>query len=186
MKRFLKYLILFVLILTGCTDEKIISEDTKTFKEEYESLNNSGIEVNINEEDIDILNFNEVKSLLTEGSGVVYFGFPSCPWCRNIVPILLDVLEDNNETLNYVNVRNLSSEDYNSLKEMLIDYLTNDKEGVPTFYVPDVYFIKEGKIVGNHLGSVKTQSNPYVSLDINQKEELYNIYNELLKKVKEK
>ena len=182
MNRFMKFIILVALLLTGCANKEI-SEDTKIFKEEYEALNNSGIVVNIEDEDIDILDYNEAYNLLTTGTGVIYFGFPSCPWCRNIVPVLLDVLDKNNETLNYVNIRNLSNDNYLKVKELLNEYLTVESNGERIFYFPDVYFVKDGKIIGHHIGSVKTQTNPNVSMDKKQKKELSNIYKELLKEM---
>ena len=48
-----------------------------------------------------------------------------------------------------------------------------------------VYFnaYKDGNIVGHHLGSAPSQTNPYVALTENQKQELINIYEELISKM---
>ena len=38
----------------------------------------------------------EIVKILNEGTGVIYFGFNSCPWCRSMIETLLKVIDDNN------------------------------------------------------------------------------------------
>ena len=35
-------------------------------------------------------NYDEIFEILESKSGVIYFGFPECPWCRNIALPLVD------------------------------------------------------------------------------------------------
>ena len=75
------------------------TSDTLAFKEEYESLNDTGhlhIEVPTTM-DIDTLEFSELKQLLSDSktSGIFYFGFPTCPWCRNLLPELFAAMQEN-------------------------------------------------------------------------------------------
>ena len=70
--------------------------DNIKFKEEYERLNGkkseSGtyLKVKIDKDNPMIYaNIEDVQKLLENGTGVVYFGFPECPWCRNMVPNLI-------------------------------------------------------------------------------------------------
>lgn len=163
------------------------TEDSLRFKEEYEALNSS-IHVSIDEVNpIKYATFEEVENLLTSGTGVVYFGFPSCPWCRNMISVLLDVAQENNyETIYYFNPRDIRSndnDDYNRLIEILGDYLL-ESEGNKVLYVPDVYFVKDGNIVGHHLSTVDSQTDPSISLNENQVTELSNKYQGLFDKIK--
>lgn len=163
------------------------SKDSLRFKEEYEALNNY-IKVSIDDDNpIKYAEFNEVETLLTSGTGVIYFGFPSCPWCRNMIPVLLDVAKENNyDTIYYFNpsdIRSNDNSDYNRLIEILDDYLLEDA-GNKKLYVPDVYFVKAGKIVGHHLSTVESQTDPKVSLNEEQVNELSGIYQDLFDKIK--
>lgn len=162
-------------------------EDSLKFKEEYESANSS-ITMTIDEDNpIKYATFEEVEQLLTSGTGVIYFGFPNCPWCRNMIPVLFDVAKENNyDTIYYFNprdIRNDDSSEYKRLIEILGDYLL-ESEGNKVLYVPDVYFIKNGNIVGHHLSTVDSQTDPSIRLTDVQVQELSNIYQRLFDKIK--
>ena len=162
------------------------TEDSLRFKEEYEALNSS-IRMDIDESNpIKYASIRDVEQLLTSGTGVIYFGFPSCPWCRNIIPVLFDVAKENSyETIYYLNPRELKSDtnNYNKLINLLSDYL-EELDGNKVLYVPDVYFVKNGTIVGHHLSSVDSQTDPKVALTESQVDELSNIYQQLFDKIK--
>ena len=178
-------LVLSVVLLTACMKN---NTDGEKFKLEYEALNDKGIIVEINADaNIKYLELTEVLDLFENKTGIIYFGFPNCPWCRNIIPILLDVAKDNNEVVYYFNpreVRGTDDPDFAKLMEILYDYLHSDENGEKVLYVPDVYFIKNGNIVGHHLGSASTQNNPYEKLTEEQIKELKEIYINLLNKIK--
>lgn len=166
-----------------------LKSDSVKFKEEYESLNDTNIVMNIKENNpIEYLNIKEVFELFENGTGVIYFGFPGCPWCRNMIPILFESASINNiDKVYYFNpreIRNANSDDYTRLIEILKDYLEEDENHEKKLYVPDVYFIKDGKIVGNHLGTVSSQTNPKIELTEEQKQELLDIYNNLFSLIK--
>lgn len=199
-KLYVLMILLLVFPLSGCTNEKkekqndpIISDksDFEKFKNEYEKLNpnedEKGITVNIESDNIKYLTVEESIDFLKNNTGIIYFGFPSCPWCRNIVPILLEVGRKNNMIINYVDVsvKDGNEDFYNQLKTLLNDYLMENSDGVKTLYVPDVYFVKDGKIKGHHLGSASTQTNPYEVLTDEQVNELKKIYSDLINQIKE-
>lgn len=190
MKKFLSILSCLVLlvIITGCGNNKN-SDDALKFKKEYEELNSSSVNMDISENNpIKYATFDEIIDVLTKGTGVVYFGFPGCPWCRNAIPVLFEVAKENDvDTIYYFNpreIRNSGNDAYQQLTTILNDYLEENDEGVKTLYVPDVYFVKDGKIMGNHLSTVDSQSDPYNPLDEEQRTELKNIYQNLFDKIK--
>ena len=52
------------------------------------------------------INFDEAIQYFTqEKSGVLYFEFSSCPWCKEAKPILKKVAKDNGIDIQYVKVR---------------------------------------------------------------------------------
>lgn len=168
-----------------------ITEDSCKFKEEYEKVNSNEGAVKItipNNAPVKYLSSDELFTKIENKENfVVYIGFPTCPWCRNIVNVLFDTANDNGATIYYINARELKSsslENYNKIYELLYDYLDTDQTGNKVLYVPDVYFFKDGSIVGHHLGSVASQTNPKILLNSAQKKELKVIYQDLFNKIK--
>lgn len=168
-----------------------ITEDSRKFKEEYEKVNSNEGAVKItipSNAPVKYLSSDELFTKIENKENfVVYIGFPTCPWCRNIVNVLFDTANDNGATIYYINSRELKSsslENYNKIYELLYDYLDTDQTGNKVLYVPDVYFFKDGSIVGHHLGSVASQTNPKVLLNSTQKKELKGIYQDLFNKIK--
>lgn len=166
-----------------------LKSDGEKFKAEYEALNNENVNINISKNNpIKYVTLDEVFDIIQNKTGVIYFGFPGCPWCRNMIPVLFEVAKNNNiDTIYYFNPRNVKKSDndeYNKLKEILNEYLFEDENGQKVLYVPDVYFIKDGKIVGHHLGTVDSQEEPTISLTEEEKNELLDIFNELFEKIR--
>ena len=73
-----------------------IKTDAVKFKEEYESFNEKIIEGTEKQySSIELLeknpfyyaSYEEIDKVL-DGTGVIYFGYPECPWCRELVPLL--------------------------------------------------------------------------------------------------
>lgn len=192
---------------------KEINSDSLKFKEEYESLNgkenSSGknyLSLNISSNNpIVYSSFQEVYNLIEKGTGIIYFGFPGCPWCRNAVPVLLDAAQELNiSKIYYFNALSIrdkkhldengniitdeeGTEDYKKLVEILYDELPvydglND-DSIKRLYFPTVVFVKDGKIVGIHTSTVDSQSDPYIKLSEEQYSELKNIYLDLMNKI---
>lgn len=92
----------------------VLTADEKKFKEEYESLNGTtksngttvtDVEI-IKDNNIEYITIDEAADILDSGSGLIYFGFAACPWCRNAVPELLTAMSNSNlDKIYYVNVR---------------------------------------------------------------------------------
>lgn len=145
----------------------------------------------------------EIKELLDNGTGVLYLGFPTCPWCRNIVSVLNEAGSDYGiAKINYYNIKDIRSsfsfdENNNLIKtdgskfytyllekldKFLTEYGVNDNSGklIDTgekrLYAPTVVFIKNGEIKEVIEGSVDSQKDPYLLLDETQKDELKNKY----------
>lgn len=179
--------------------------DGERFKQEYEELNDSHLEVNIDSDNmIKYISLEEAIDIIKNDTGVIYFGYPSCPWCRNAVPVLLDAASSTSlDTIYYVNAYNIRDvkeidDDgnivttnegdrlYDDLLGVLDDILdpytiTDDNGevidlGEKRLYVPMVLFVKDGEVVSYHLSTVDSQEDSSISLNDSQRDELYNIY----------
>ena len=175
----MKKLLLIILLLVGCSNKNDIGK----FKEEYEALNDSNIEVNIDSNyNIKYLNIDEVVTFLENDTGILFFGITNDGMTRSVVETLLEVAEKNKLDLYYYNPSNIEeSESFVKMIGILNDFLQTNEDDQKVLSVPDVYFVKEGKIVGNHYGTVNSNN---VILNEEEKEELYNIYNDLVQGVK--
>ena len=175
----MKKILLILLLLVGCSNKN----DIDKFKEEYESLNDSNIEVNIDSNyNIKYLSIDEVVTFLENDTGILFFGITNDGMTRSVIETLLEVAKENKLELYYYNPSNIEeSESFAKMIGILNDYLQTNEDNQKVLSVPDVYFVKEGKIIGNHYGTVNSNN---VILNEEEKEELYNIYNEVAQGVK--
>lgn len=218
MKKIYILLLFIIFIFTGCVDK---SSDSYKFKQEYESLNNT-----IREKDgkkirsISIPKDNHIKYLTCDEminkmdnneTFVVYFGFSDCPWCRSVLPTLLDVVSDNNlKTLYYIDVSNIrdiltvdktgqvvTTKEGDSgylkildrLNSILKDYTLKGEAGnvVETnekrIYAPNIVSIIKGTPYELVDGISKLQTDGYMNLTSKMQEETYDIFNNFLEPV---
>lgn len=136
-------LILSVLLLTSCKGKETIS-DSKKFASEYTQVQEYNVFTYRSED--------EITKILEHGTGVVYLGFPECPWCQAYVPILNEVADiEGLDKVYYYNIlkdRQDNTEFYQKLVSILSDNLRYDEEGNKRIYVPAVISVVEGKITG--------------------------------------
>lgn len=180
------------------TFEEKETTDAIKFKEEYEALNGQEVGTDAKYTSMDLpennpmvySTYEEVFEVL-EGTGVVYFGYPECPWCRNLVPTLIESAKKVNVgKIYYINLHDdrdqLELDEngdvktvkegntlYHTLVEKLYDVLPayeglND-ESIKRIYVPFVVFVKDGSIVATHTGTVDSQENPFIDLTEEEK-----------------
>ena len=185
--------------------------DAVKFKEEYEILN--GSEANngytypkVALEDNNPFVYSSVNDaikVLENGTGIIYFGYASCPWCRNAVNVLQHVnaseilyvdmsdQRDAYEVIDGVLTKTKDGTDgYYKLLELLDsvleDYIVDGvSTGEKRMYVPLVVGIKEGEIVGFHEATVDLNDGQtaYNALTSSQQEELKDVYDEIASKV---
>lgn len=203
--------VVFIRVLDN-RENLIENSDAVKFEKEYESLNgiktgnNEYLELDISSDNPMIYaKYDDIEQMINSGTGVIYFGFPECPWCRNVVPQLISVADeaglDKIYYFNALEIRDVKSidengdvvvekegtEEYNKLIELLYDYLgeyegLND-ETIKRLYFPTVVFVKDGQIIGSHIGTLDSQTNPYIPLTESQSTELKDIYSEYMLEV---
>lgn len=98
----------------GDNKEYVPTTEEKNFKKDYESLNGTtsvdGVKFSetsiIKDNNIKYISMDEALDILDSGSGVIYFGYASCPYSRSAVPVLLDAMTSSElDTIYYVNLR---------------------------------------------------------------------------------
>ena len=184
-------IITLVLLLIGVY---CYNKDNLRFKFEYEMINrvelSNGKKIKVSiplENRVKyIKKYDDLIAFFKEKTGVLYFGYSTCPWCRNAIPVLIDsVIENDITTLYYVDIKAF---DFSKIKDelyvILDEYLKVNNNGEKVLAVPDVYVVKDGKIVAHHSGCVESYKNPYKGMNEDEIDELKNIYNDMLKEIK--
>ena len=95
----------------------------------------------------------EIIKILEHGTGIVYLGFPECPWCQRYSVYLNEVAKANGAScIYYYNIaddRKNNTENYQKIVKLLSGNLNYNDEGNERIYVPDVSFVLNGKIIGH-------------------------------------
>lgn len=93
----------------------------------------------------------EINKIHKNGTGLVYLGFPKCPWCRGYVPIINEVAKEQGlDKIYYFNImkdREDNSKLYQKTVELLGDNLRYNNEGNRRIYAPLLIAVKNGKVV---------------------------------------
>ncbi len=120
--------------------------DALKFSKEYNSVTEDNVFV--------YRDASEIIKILEKGTGIVYLGFPECPWCNAYVSILNEVAkEEEIDKIYYYNIledRKNNTNNYKKIVSILKEHLNLDEEGNERIYVPDVTFVLEGKIIGHN------------------------------------
>lgn len=215
MKKYIQIIVVILITAVGmffiheilekkANDEKVTNSEK--FKKEYESLNgqtnkNNGKiypEINVDNNNVVYKTEDEIVDIIKNGTGVIYFGFPECPWCRNAVPVLLEAVSETTlEEIYYLNIKDIrdsksldangkivvekeGTKGYYKIIESLNDYLDpytglND-DTIKRLYAPTVVFVRNGTVVAIHVDTVESQTDPYTPLNKEQRQELKEIY----------
>lgn len=175
---FLGLIITSILFISGCSVKKTEEvTDAEKFSNEYSVSKDNPFKY------IDI---DEVLNIIENKSGIIFFGNSDCEWCSETATILTEALAYKNvENAYYYNpkaIREKNTKKYQKLIELLKDYLPFDEEGNPYLYLPDIYFIKNGEIIGHNNDTATMSGTVDEALTTKTKRELKNKYLELISK----
>lgn len=207
------FLLVILLGLTGCDQQKL-KTDAIQFKEEYESWNgkkdetgeNSYVLLDIPEDNAIIYtDMSKILSILEQGTGVIYFGYPKCMLCRSmIVPLLKSADMVGIDHIYYYDATDIRDEKHldndgnividkegskeyaillNKLNLVLPNYEELHDETQKRLYFPSVIFVKDGTVIGFHEGTVNSHKNPNVLLNQEQEKELVTIYSSFMHQI---
>lgn len=118
--------------------------DGEKFSEEYTEVTKDNLFV--------YREIDEIINILENGTGIVYLGFPECPWCQRYTKYLNEVAKDMGiEKIYYYNIREdrkNNTDNYLKIVSILGEYLQYDEEGNKRIYAPSIITLKKGEIVG--------------------------------------
>ena len=136
--------IIIFLLVGNKNEEQTVKSDAEKFSEEYTLVDKDN--------KFRYAAIDEVIDTLEDGTGVVYLGFPECKWCQQYTVYLNELAKDRNiPEIMYYNIREdrqYNTKNYQTIVNILKDYLPEDEEGNPRVYVPAVIFMSNGKILG--------------------------------------
>lgn len=196
--------------------------DALKFKKEYESLNEvvnennekQYMEISIDEENpIVYKSGQEIVEIMKNEDAIIYFGFASCPWCRNAVPVLLEAAKELNvDKIYYVDILDMrdtykfsgsiepeqtkkGTDAYYDILKILdkkLDkfYVTDEAgnmydTGVKRLYAPTLVAVSKRNVKGFHASTVESQKDPYSALNDEQKKELKSTYKTVINSIKD-
>ena len=140
-------LIVFAVLATFLIYKGCEKKDNVRFMEEYPEVGEDNV--------FTYRSLGEIIDIMEKGTGVVYLGFPECPWCQAYVKYLNDVAKEVGiEKIYYYNIledRKNNTDDYQKVVSLLGENLEYDEEGKLRIYVPNVSFHIKGEVVGNDL-----------------------------------
>lgn len=196
-------------------NNNVDNTDAIKFRNEYMELNdklddNSNqtyLNISISEKNtVKYLTEEEAVNLITKGTGIIYFGYPSCFLCRSLVPTLTDVALNYKETIYYVNIEDIRAEfaiedgKLNKIKdgskgyyeiitaldEVLNDFNLDDgnskifETGEKIILAPMIVAFKDGMITYYHIGTISSQLSSLEGLTKEQKTELENLIKKII------
>lgn len=134
-------LVLFLVFKKNKINKNIDEEKIK-FAEEYKTTKDNVFTYRTIE---------EINKILKNGTGLVFLGFPECPWCRGYVPIINEIAKKEGlEKVYYFNIyedRKNNTEEYQEMVKLLKGFLRYDDEGNERIYAPSLIAVKNGKIL---------------------------------------
>ncbi len=207
-------LIITVILSFITVSENKLTRDERYFKIEYEKYNgkksSSGeeyISVSIKDDNnIEYLTGKETVDFMKKKTGIIYFGFPQCSWCRSAIEVLIDASIDLGiDKIYYYNgygdrdekyigtdgeiiTAHKGSNEYYQILELLDGkaqvYEGLNDENLKRLYFPTVLFIKNGKIVDMHVSTVDSNKDENKKLSSKEYKKLKKIYINGIKKIK--
>lgn len=169
-----------ILLINKDNSKEINNPDGIRFKEEYEKLNNIKDEEGNNYPEVTISSNNIIKYSYEQEivnifnnkeDAVVYFGYPTCNYCRSSIEILLNTAKDSKlDTIYYIDTKKID------ISEELLNILGEDLTTDNGVYTSLVIFITDGQIVSYNKDTLSSHTNPNIKLNQSQIEGLSEIF----------
>lgn len=95
--------------------------------------------------------------LALEKPGIYYFGYPTCPWCKELLPILDSVLAEEGQKAYAVNIRGT---DYTDVERGKLAAFFGKYSNQQAVAVPFVVKISESGTIKTHIGTLPEHNAP--------------------------
>lgn len=170
------FLFVFLLLITGCSVKKATElTDAEKFANEYSVSEKNQFKY---------VNIDETIDIIKNGTGIIFFGNSDCEWCVASAQILTDVLKNEKSLkIYYYNpkmIQDKNTKKYKQLITLLKDYLETDKEDNSYLFLPDIYFVKNGRIIGHNNDLATMNGTIEKSLTEKRKKQIKNKYKKLI------
>lgn len=134
--------IVLCLVLKKNSNNEVIDEEKIKFSEEYKISKNNVFTYRT---------IDEINKIIKNGTGLIFLGFPECPWCRGYVPIINEVAQKEGlEKVYYFNIyedRKNNTTEYQEMVKLLKGHLRYDDEGNERIYAPSLIAVKNGEVL---------------------------------------
>lgn len=119
-----------------------------------------------------------IQKIQKRKSGLYYFGFSSCPWCQDLLPLLRQELKASSSKAYLVNTKSddFTQDARNSITEIYKNYLGGNK-----LYVPFLIAINSKGDIKVHMGTVEGHDAHHEEMTEYQLNKLKNILHNLNK-----
>lgn len=207
-------------LLMGCSSNNISSSSTTTIEPTIKANEVEAGSLLLETKTLDVsgyylldddnpsftqITFDESLRLFTEnGTGIVFYSYPNCPYCNRAIPVLNEVAKDEGVNVFYVYIYedemivDKTEEEWNDTLDKFYEVAgstlpqqLNEETGEeePVFYVPLVIALKDGQITDSHVRLVSgfminSEDDEETNLTTEQHDELYNIYKEVIESIK--
>lgn len=100
-----------------------------------------------------IINIDEAINILNNKTGIILFCNPGSDWCQHYAKILDDIAVENDiEKIYYTDIkddRSINSNKYRKIVTIMQEHLDSDDTGNKRLNMPNLTFVKDGKIIAN-------------------------------------
>lgn len=180
----------FLFFLAGCSSTVSTSSSTSMSgcaPDEESCAQEERNEAKILSKDFEPMSFEEAIAFFEDKqSGLLYFGFPNCPWCQEVVPVLHELASQAHVPVHYIQTRDdegirlYTDSQRDDIAPYLNDFIRNNAKGEPTLYVPLVLAVEDGQVIQGHQGSISGHNAHEEELTSAQKQELQEDLKELV------
>ena len=144
------------LLLSGCASNAADTASASASSETIKNLNSEYTQLP-EANQFYYMEKDGVETLLLHGTGILFFGFPECPWCQAYLPQLNEVLLANDAKAAYYNIYtdktadrtfyDMIAKDIESVNDTGSPIVQYNNDGKQIIYMPLTLFIKNGRIV---------------------------------------
>lgn len=167
-KQILNSILIGTLMLAGCSSSTAATTGSPSASAETEQNLSSEYTELPEENNFYYMEKDAVETLLLHGTGILFLGFPECPWCQAYVPQLNEVLASNDAKAAYYNIYKDKTEDRTFYDQIAADVesindtgsqiIQYNNDGKQVIYMPLVLFIKNGRIIAYNNETSTTDS----------------------------
>lgn len=177
----------FLFFLAGCSASTSSPSMSGCAPDEVSCAQEESNEAKTLSEDFKPMSFEEAIAFFEDKqSGLLYFGFPNCPWCQEVIPIVHELASQADVPVHYIQTRDekgirlYTDSQRDDMAPYLNGFIRNNAKGEPTLYVPLVLAIENGQVIKGHQGSVSGHNAHEEELTSTQKQELQEDLKELV------